>query len=186
MSGKVLKIISNVLFVLFAFVLILVLYAFISIHILNRPYVNFFSYTVFQIGSNSMAPAITTNDLIVVHLTDQVQKDDIITYREGESFVTHRLMEVEENSYLTKGDKNNEFDDPVLKDDVIGKVVKVLPKAGVWFRVITTPKVIVLICVTLFLFSLAFSYTGNKKLSKNDDFGIYYSGIEMKKGAHHD
>ena len=37
MSGKVLKIISNVLFVLFAFVLILVLYAFISIHFDSAP-----------------------------------------------------------------------------------------------------------------------------------------------------
>ena len=64
---------------------------------------------------------------------------------------------------------------------MIGKVVKILPNYGVWFKVITTPKIIAMVCVTLFLFSLAFSYTGKKHLSKDDDFGIYYSGIKMKK-----
>ena len=52
---------------------------------------------------------------------------------------------------------------------------------GTWFKVFTTPKIVFLICFTLFMFSLAFSYTGKRILTKNDDFGIYYSGIALKK-----
>ena len=69
------------------------------------------------------------------------------------------------------------------KDQVVGKVVKVLPNMGIWFKVFTTPKIIFLVCFTLFMFSLAFSYTGKKILTKSDDFGIYYSGIKIKKGG---
>ena len=186
MSGKLLKIISNVLFVILGIFLLIALYSFISINILNNKYVNFFNYTFFEVASDSMAPTITTNDLIIVKLTKEIKEDDIITFVKDDSLITHRVISKDGNSYLTKGDANNEFDDRVVEDNVVGKVVKILPNASVWFKVITTPKVIVLICITLFLFSLAFSYQGKKKLSKNDDFGIYYSGIKLKESDKND
>ena len=181
MIYNIAKIVGNVLFAILGVILVFCLYTFISIQVLSHKYVNFFSYTFFQIGSNSMAPAITTNDLIIVKLTDDIQEGDIITYEDGDDFVTHRVISVNDSGYIAKGDANNAEDQAILKDQVIGKVVKILPNYGVWFKVITTPKIIAMVCVTLFLFSLAFSYTGKKHLSKNDDFGIYYSGIKMKK-----
>lgn len=176
------KIVSNILFVLLSFVIVLCVYSFICLNVLSHKYVNFFSYTVFSLGSNSMAPAITTNDLILVKLTDEAKASDIITFESDDVLVTHRVVSVTANGYVTKGDANNTSDKAVLKKDVVGKVVKILPNYGVWFKVITTPKIIVLICVTLFLFSLAFSYTGKRHLTKSDDFGIYFSGIKMKDG----
>lgn len=186
MSGKLLKIISNVLFVILGIFLLIAIYSFISINILNNKYVNFFNYTFFEVASDSMAPVITTNDLIIVKLTKDIKENDIITFTKEDSLITHRVISKDGNSYLTKGDANNEYDDRVVNDDIVGKVIKILPNAGIWFKVITTPKVVILICVTLFLFSLAFSYQGKKKLSKNDDFGIYYSGIELKESGKDD
>ena len=186
MSGKLLKIISNVLFVILGIFLLIAIYSFISINILNNKYVNFFNYTFFEVASDSMAPVITTNDLIIVKLTKDIKENDIITFTKEDSLITHRVISTDGNTYLTKGDANNEYDDRVVNDDIVGKVIKILPNAGIWFKVITTPKVVILICVTLFLFSLAFSYQGKKKLSKNDDFGIYYSGIELKESGKDD
>lgn len=174
------KIASNILFVLLSFVVILCLYSFISLNILSNKYVNFFSYTIFSIGSNSMAPEITTNDLILVKLTKDAKKGDIITFYEDDSLVTHRVKSKTSNGYVTKGDANNSEDKIVSLNNVVGKTVKILPNYGVWYKVITTPKIIFLICITLFLFSAAFSYTGNKRLTNSDDFGIYYSGIKLK------
>ena len=71
---KIAKIVGNVLFAILGIILVFCLYSFISMKVLSHKYVNFFSYTVFQIGSNSMAPSITTNDLIIVKLTDQIKK----------------------------------------------------------------------------------------------------------------
>ncbi len=171
---------SNILFVLLSFIVILCIYSFISLNILSNKYVNFLSYTVFSMGSNSMAPEITTNDLILVKLTKDASKGDIITFYEDDALVTHRVIQKTSNGYVTKGDANNTEDKIVSKSNVIGKTVKILPNYGVWYKVITTPKIIFLICITLFLFSLAFSYTGKKRLTKSDDFGIYYSGIKLK------
>lgn len=184
---KTMKVISNLLFIVLGFVLVVCLYSFVSIQVLSHKYVNFFSYTFFQIGSNSMAPAITTNDLIVVKLSDDdIKAGDIITYEDGDTLVTHRVQSVNQTGYVTKGDANMEQDRAILKDQVVGKVVKILPQYGVWFKVLTTPKIIAMICVTLFLFSIAFAYTGKKHLPANADFGIYYSGIQMKQGGKDD
>lgn len=184
---KTMKVISNLLFVVLGLVLVVCLYTFVSIQVLSHKYVNFFSYTFFQIGSNSMAPAITTNDLIVVKLSDDdIKAGDIITYEDGDTLVTHRVQSVNQTGYVTKGDANMEQDRAILKDQVVGKVIKILPQYGVWFKVLTTPKIIAMICVTLFLFSIAFAYTGKKHLPANADFGIYYSGIQMKQGGKDD
>lgn len=184
---KAMKVISNLLFIVLGLVLVVCLYSFVSIQVLSHKYVNFFSYTFFQIGSNSMAPAITTNDLIVVKLSDDdIKAGDIITYEDGDTLVTHRVQSVNQTGYVTKGDANMEQDRAILKDQVVGKVVKILPQYGVWFKVLTTPKIIAMICVTLFLFSIAFAYTGKKHLPANADFGIYYSGIQMKQGGKDD
>lgn len=184
---KTMKVISNLLFVVLGLVLVVCLYSFVSIQVLSHKYVNFFSYTFFQIGSNSMAPAITTNDLIVVKLLDDdIKAGDIITYEDGDTLVTHRVQSVNQTGYVTKGDANMEQDRAILKDQVVGKVIKILPQYGVWFKVLTTPKIIAMICVTLFLFSIAFAYTGKKHLPANADFGIYYSGIQMKQGGKDD
>lgn len=184
---KTMKVISNLLFIVLGLVLVVCLYSFVSIQVLSHKYVNVFSYTFFQIGSNSMAPAITTNDLIVVKLSDDdIKAGDIITYEDGDTLVTHRVQSVNQTGYVTKGDANMEQDRAILKDQVVGKVVKILPQYGVWFKVLTTPKIIAMICVTLFLFSIAFAYTGKKHLPANADFGIYYSGIQMKQGGKDD
>lgn len=186
MSAKILKVISNCLFLVLILVLIISIYSFVSLNVLNKKYVNFFSYTFFQVGSNSMAPTITTNDILIVKLTKDIKKDDIVTFFSDDVVVTHRVIDINNDSYMTKGDANNTVDRPLNKDMIIGKVSKVIVNGGTWFKVITTPKIIVLICVTLFLFSLAFSYKSKKTLSKNDDFGIYYSGIELKKDGSND
>ena len=51
-------------------------------------------------------------------------------------------------------------DNPIDKGLVVGKVVKILPKVGIWKKVLLTPKVIILIVLTLFIFSVLFSYDG--------------------------
>lgn len=177
---KTLKIVNKIFNVLLILVLFICLYSFINLNLLSKKYVNFFSYTVFQIGSNSMAPTITTNDLIIVKIDDKIDVDDIITYEDDNKFITHRVIQKNNNSYITKGDANNSEDSVVTESQVLGKVVKIMPNMGVWYKVFTTPKVIFLIILSLFLFSLAFSYKNKRKLTKNDDFGIYYSGVITK------
>lgn len=177
-------IINKILYIVLGLILIICLYSFINLNILSHKYVNFFSYTIFEIGSNSMAPTITTNDLIIVKITKDVDKNDVITYEEGKDLITHRIISKKGKIYTTKGDSNNEEDKAINKSQVIGKVIKILPNYGVWYKVLTTPKIIFLICLTLFSFSLVFSFKEKRILTDKDDFGIYFTGIKLKDDKH--
>lgn len=110
---KIAKIVGNVLFAVLGIILLICLYSFISMKVLSHKYVNLFSYTFFQIGSNSMSPTITTNDLIIVHLNEDIKEGDIITYEDGDMFVTHRVIEVNDTGYITKGDANQSEDQAI-------------------------------------------------------------------------
>ena len=55
-----------------------------------------------------------------------IMNGDIITFydEEIEADVTHRIVEVSENEYYTKGDYNNARDlKPVKQENIIGKIV---------------------------------------------------------------
>ena len=51
----------------------------------------------------------------------------------------------------------------ITKDKIIGKVIKISSKAGIWHKVLTTPTILIMIFTTLILFDFAFSYKGYKE-----------------------
>lgn len=81
--------------------------------------------------SGSMAPTISTGDVIIVDSVDasQVQKGDIVTYG-GERPTTHRVIEVTEQdgtpAFRTEGDANENPDRQlVTPDELHGKVMSI-------------------------------------------------------------
>jgi signal peptidase len=92
------------------------------------------------IATGSMEPVIYPGDVILiekVHNND-VEKlaiGDIIQFRVENFMVSHRIIEVIEGEqgvyYRTKGDNNNAPDSqPVLPQNIKGRVVRVVPKIG--------------------------------------------------------
>ena len=152
---KILKILINSLLIL---IIAFVLYGFFQLKILKRNYVNYFGYTFFEVISGSMSPTINVYDLVIVKVTNQVKNDDIITFNNDGVFVTHRVVDyINDNDILTKGDANNVADKSIRKEDVLGRVVKVIPKFGMLRAVLFDYKVMMSIVVTITLFSLALS-----------------------------
>jgi len=47
---------------------------------------------------------------------------DIITYKSNKSYITHRIVYVNKNKIVTKGDSNNTNDNFINKKDVVGKL----------------------------------------------------------------
>ena len=70
---------------------------------------------------------------------------DIVTFKSDNEYITHRIVTVNDNNYVTKGDANNAKDVAITKDKVIGKVIKISTKAGVWHKVLTTPTILIMI-----------------------------------------
>lgn len=170
MIKKVIKFVINFFTVLIFLILLLTIYAKINMITSGKNYFELFGYSFFKVTTGSMDPTIKENDIIIVSTNDTYNVNDIITYRDDANFITHRIITMDGNTLITKGDANNSTDQEVNKSDVIGKVVKIFSGLGIWQSIFTTPKVIVALFVTLILFDFAFSYKGkenkNKKIEK--------------------
>lgn len=75
---------------------------------------------------------LSNGDLSVVIRADTPKIGDILIYRRfGSDFtVVHRLVEIGDDFYITKGDNNALPDQPVAKQHVVGKFVFAVPLLG--------------------------------------------------------
>ncbi|MBQ6404520.1 MAG: S26 family signal peptidase [Bacilli bacterium] len=102
---------------------LLCVYTFIVTDLLKKDYVNVFGYTYFVVATGSMSGTIEVDDVIFVKITKDVKTNEIITYKNKDGdIITHRLVNKNGNTYITKGDVNNAVDDAVTRDQIIGKV----------------------------------------------------------------
>ena len=174
---KKLKIVSKIFFsvitIALLLVVVMVVYNFFQISVLNKKYSNLFGYTFFEVATGSMSNTIEINDVVIVKITKDIKKDDIITYLNDEEIITHRVVEQNDEQFITKGDANNDLDKPIQRDMVLGKVVKTIPRLGIWFKVFTDIKVIISIIITIILFGLTLSSKREGKQMENNSFSKF-------------
>jgi len=161
---KTIKTISSGLTIILLIVLVLVIYGRLTVMFSKNSYPNYFGYTLFEVSSGSMEPALSINDVVLVKLNyKNYEKGDIITYaNEKGEIITHRIVFINADTITVQGDANNTVDNPIKKDQIIGKVERVYPQLSVWQKVITEPKVLVVLFITLLAFDFALSYDGDK------------------------
>ena len=121
---------------------------------------------MFEVQTGSMKDAINPGDMIVVKNEPDIKLNDIITYKEGNEFITHRVIEVYNETYVTQGDANNTKDKPITKSQVVGKVVKILPGFGIIRRILFNPFVLIALIITLYLISSMFRRGKNMKVKE--------------------
>lgn len=83
--------------------------------------------------SGSMSPEFNVGDVIAISQVswDNIKVGDIITFRTGKTLTTHRVVEVLNGSFRTKGDANEDPDGgPVAADSVVGRHVFTIPFMG--------------------------------------------------------
>lgn len=159
----IVKTILNLIYAVLAIIAIVLIYNIIQVSVLNKPYMNIFGYSFFQVKTGSMSGTIEIGDIIVVKLTKEVSETDIITYEKEQMLITHRIIEKQGNSIITKGDANNAADDPITTDEVVGKVVYTFKNIEIWKKVFKTPEVYILVIITLVLFGITISIGEKKK-----------------------
>lgn len=98
-----------------------------------------FGYGVAVVLSGSMEPTIHVDDLIIVGETGEYQQDDIVVFQNGSMLVVHRIVEVQPDTVITKGDANNAADTPVRKEMIKGEVIATIPGAGAAARLLKSP-----------------------------------------------
>ncbi len=172
---KIMQVFINVLLVLVTLLILFLVYRIVSIKFFNKDVT--LRYTFYEIATGSMEPTLNVKDFIIVKESDKYSVGDIITYKEDNSYITHRIIKINGDTLVTKGDANNSEDKIISKSEVIGKVVKVIPKGGVIKEIILTPKIIFTLLVTLVLINLCFSLTKKEdkrtiKLNKDENIEI--------------
>ena len=83
-------------------------------------------YPMAAITSGSMWPVLKKGDLILIkgiNEKEEIKLEDVIVYRNERGFTIHRVIKLNEEDLVTKGDANNVKDKPVKYEDVIGKLL---------------------------------------------------------------
>lgn len=159
---KILEYLSKIL--IFELIVLCIL-AFISTVVLHKDYVNIGGYTFFIVASGSMSGTVDVNDMVIVKITDDFQAGDIVTYQADGYFVTHRIISINKDQIITKGDSNNTEDDPIGRDKIIGKVVAIFPFMAI-FEILGAI-ILISIIVVVFNFETIFrKFIFRKDLSK--------------------
>ena len=180
---KIVKTIFNILIIFMVFLVIIVSYNFIQINVLKKQYSNFLGYTIFEVSTGSMSGTIEINDVILVKITQDVKKDDIITFFNKDEIITHRLIVENNDKLVTKGDANTARDIAINRSDVIGKVIKILPKFGIWVKVLSDTKVIGSVIITMILFGFAVSTTKEEKQEEKKSFSRFMRSRREKRNG---
>ena len=160
---KIISIIMNIFTFIITLLVLFLLYKTILVKIYHKDYVSTFGYSIFEIVTGSMEPTLSINDYIIVKNTDNISEGDIITYKEENTFIAHRVIKINGDEMITQGDANNSTDKKISKSMIIGKVVKVLPNLGVIKSILLTPKIIISICIFILLLNLCLSYKPEEK-----------------------
>lgn len=164
---KIVKIITNTILVILFIILAIIIFVKAKTLINGNNYFELFGYSLFEVATGSMKPAISKNDIIITKKNSTYEINDIITFSKDKNYITHRIISKNNDTYITKGDANNTADTPIETSSIIGKVIKVYPNLGIWKEVFTNPKILVIIFITLVIFDIAFSYEPKKSKQLN-------------------
>ena len=116
-------------------------------------------YNLYMVKGQSMEPAINTGDMVITGpmkglLSREVKVGTIVTYMRENSLVTHRVIAVEGNSLITKGDAVEDPDPrPVLMSEICGVYLARIPCLGYFsnFMRTTIGWLVVVIAPTMLL-----------------------------------
>lgn len=157
MISKIIKIFSGVIVFLVAISVCIVLFS-------N-------SINIFVVGSGSMQPTLKVYDMIVTNKSNQYKMNDIVTFVDKtNTVVTHRIVGISEDGYVTRGDANNLSDkEPLSVENIIGKPIITIPKVGYiykFFYKIPFCYRNVIILILVFTVTFYISYTSDSKKSR--------------------
>jgi len=156
------KIFKKVLFTFITIFLGLIvvynIYNFISVKVLNKDIATVNGYALLEVVSGSMEPTIHVGDMIIIDTkAKEYQENDIVTFYDNEgSFTTHRIVSIDEDTMITKGDNNQSQDDEMPVENILGKYVfkvtnfgRILSSLKSPFTLIMVLVVGILVCVLL-------------------------------------
>ena len=149
---------KNIIFKVFYILIIIYLIIFIPVLWGKRTLV---------IISGSMEPILKVGGILYYEKInlDDFKKDDILVYQLNEHIVSHRIVNINEYGFETKGDNNNSNDSYIVdKNNVIGRGNNwSIPYIGYYADFIYNHKYLLIVMIILSYFNIWFNSRKDKK-----------------------
>lgn len=169
--SRIFKTLFNILLIF----IIIILSAYFVLRITDR-------IKIFNVKTGSMEDKIHTGDYILLCRKNEYHIGDIVTYKVGDYYITHRIIEIKNDKIITKGDANNTVDAEANISQIEGKAIY----WGGYLNIIINYKfVIIAFLIGLYLLSCYFEDSkDNAKIEINRDEQKEDLGVEeLQEGA---
>mgnify|MGYP004621614217 FL=1 len=151
---------KNIIFKVFYILIIIYLIIFIPVLWGKRPLV---------VISGSMEPILKVGGILYYEKInlDDFKKDDILVYQLNEHIVSHRIVNINEYGFETKGDNNNSNDSYIVdKNNVIGRGNNwSIPYIGYYADFIYNHKYLLIVMIILSYFNSRKDKNGYEEIS---------------------
>lgn len=156
---NIIKKVLNTIYYLFLTVIIIAIASIVynKIKYPESP-LTIFKYQIYVDLTDSMIPDLHASDIIITKKCseEELNVGDIITYREGNVTITHRIIEKINNDgniqYKTKGDNNSAIDDKLITyNDIEGKYFFKIPYLG-FFLIDRISLVLIVLLIIILIF----------------------------------
>lgn len=123
---KIGKVISDICLGIFIF---LIIPGMLFLLVFSRTKI--FGIHSFVVQTGSMKPVIPVGAIVFSQAEANYKKGQIITFDRRKITVTHRINDIKDGQFQTKGDANNAADPQLIdKSAIIGKVFFIIPYLG--------------------------------------------------------
>lgn len=123
-------------------------------------------YNYKTVLTGSMEPAIPVGSIVITKEQSSYEMEDIISFQEEGAIITHRIITIDRERYITKGDANNVADtEEVQQKQILGKVILTIPLLGYLVMWLMSPVGIISLFIIIGIWYIA---TGRNRGAGNE------------------
>lgn len=123
-------------------------------------------YNYKTVLTGSMEPAIPVGSIVITKEQSSYEIEDIISFQEEGAIITHRIISIDRERYITKGDANNVADtEEVQQKQILGKVILMIPLLGYLVMWLMSPFGIISLFIIMGIWYIA---TGRNRGAGNE------------------
>ena len=155
------KIIKKMSFGLFLLVSLTYLFVVISPRIFEGFYP--FGIKMAMVISGSMEPTLKIDDFVIMKRPKEIKVNDIVSYKSKDSKyeTLHRIVSINDEKVITKGDANNTEDEPIKKEQITGIYIGKIKYLGKIIAFISKPIVFSILITAFVIFMFVSSKNEN-------------------------
>ncbi|MFQ6860858.1 MAG: signal peptidase I [Beduini sp.] len=134
--------------------------------ILHDETANIFGFNYRSVLTGSMEPTLPVGSMAFTKEQKQYAVNDIVMFEEDGVIITHRIIEQNNDHFITKGDANNTPDEKeITQEQIMGSVIMAIPYIGYLYIWLKSP--IGIICLFV-ICAIWYIWTGRNRGAEDE------------------